>query len=63
MTSAELKAAREALGLGPVAMARRLGMTYRNYQYLERGARIRESIALLVAAIQREGKTGLGRGA
>lgn len=52
MITAELKAARETLGIGPVAMAKRLGITYRHYQRLERGAKIREQVALLVAALE-----------
>lgn len=53
MTAAELKAARVALGLGPVAMAGRLGMSYANYWRLEQGGgRIRAQIALLVALQQ-----------
>lgn len=57
----DLRRARERLSLGPVAMARALGMTYANYWRLERGGgRIRSPIARLVAALlaaqEREGR-------
>lgn len=52
LDGAGLRRARERLSLGPVAMARALGMTYANYWRLERGGgRIRAPIARLVAAL------------
>lgn len=47
-----LRRARQHLGLGPVAMARQLGMTYANYWRLESGRGAgRSPIARLVAAL------------
>jgi len=43
-------------------MARRLGMTYANYWRLERGARIREYVEILLKSQIKEGGPEGGKG-
>ncbi len=57
MTAADLKAARQRLGLGPGAMADKLAMTRQNYWRLEQGLQpVRLQVALLVRALETQGR-------
>ena len=53
MTPADLKAAREKLGLSQAALAKRLGIAWRTYSNYERGtARIPGPVELAMRALE-----------